>query len=352
MPSVLLAGDWLRSIYEPALAAGFHAIGWSVARFRSRDCMPKVALAPLQSRLKIGPAVAQTNRALLTRVDDQAPTLLFLHSTDLVFPSTLARIKVAHPGTVVVAFHNDNPYVGWRDRLKWRHFLGGLRLADLALVYRPSDVAAAHRWGARRVAEFPPYYVSYLHHPVAVDDSSQHDVVFIGHYEDDGRIETLDTLHWEGIEVQILGNQRYWRRAARKLPWLKIDEIDEVWENQYSTWLSKAKIGLVFLSSRNRDVWTRRCLEIPACGTFMLAPRTRELEGWFADGREAVFYDGPHDLARKIKYYLAHEAERRQIAAAGHQRCLRDGHDEVSRIKQLIEMLHEAGYPSEHPGPL
>ena len=73
----------------------------------------------------------------------------------------------------------------------------------------------------------------------------------------------------------------------------------------------------------------------------MIAPRTRELGTFFEDLKEAVFYDSKEDLMEKITYYLSHDAERQLIAAAGRERCLKDGHDEVSRVAQLIELIEE-----------
>ena len=98
---------------------------------------------------------------------------------------------------------------------------------------------------------------------------------------------------------------------------------------------------LVFLSYANRDVYSRRCFEIAACGTMMCAPRTRELEQLFADGKEAVYFDSKEDLLQKIKYYLGNEEKRSTIAQAGRGRCIEGGNDEISRAKQLIDIIGE-----------
>lgn len=94
---------------------------------------------------------------------------------------------------------------------------------------------------------------------------------------------------------------------------------------------SRSKINLGFSTCGNthqtgeRIVQVRlRDFEVPMSGGFYMVEYMEELEGFFDIGKEVVCYEGPEDLAEKIKYYLAHDDERGQIRKAGYERCLRD----------------------------
>ena len=94
---------------------------------------------------------------------------------------------------------------------------------------------------------------------------------------------------------------------------------------------SRAKIVLGFSAcgethkDRERIVQVRlRDFEVPMSGGFYLVEYMEELEEFYEIGKEVVCYTDLADMVDKIKYYLAHEAEREQIAHAGRMRCLRD----------------------------
>ena len=94
---------------------------------------------------------------------------------------------------------------------------------------------------------------------------------------------------------------------------------------------SRSKINLGFSTCGDthaggeRIVQVRlRDFEVPMSGGFYMVEYMEELEEFFAIGKEVVCYEGPEDLAEKIRYYLSHDAEREAIRRAGHERCLRD----------------------------
>ena len=66
--------------------------------------------------------------------------------------------------------------------------------------------------------------------------------------------------------------------------------IEPVFGDDYAKALCGAKVCLAFLSKLNRDSYTRRCFEIPACGNVMLAERTADLCRMFKEDEEACFF--------------------------------------------------------------
>jgi len=337
----LIVGTWNREIYEESLAAGFRANGWDAIPFDvDRYCSNSPFTRFLKrARAKLG--IAKLNNSLIEIFKETLATAVLFYRSDFVLPDTLKRLKRIKSDVTLLLYHNDNPFVGLINRIKNRHYLASIPIADVTLAYRPSNLEDARRYRARRVELFLPYYLTYRHRPIP-ESFLKHgfDVLYIGHYEPDGRAEILDFLVQNGIQVRVFGTR--WEAPKKRYNWLTAMDIREVWGEEYSRLLSSAKIALVFLSRRNRDVYTRRCFEITACGTLMMAPRTRELEQLFTNGKEAVYYDSNEDLLHKIRYYLTHEQERYHIAHAGRQRCVSDAHNEVSRTKQLIEIIEKS----------
>lgn len=329
---LLLVGNWLWDIYEEAMAIGFRMAGWEVKPFQVLNYLPKSWIFTQLRRLRTKWLVSRLNDALVSVAETYQPDLVLIIRCEEILPETLHRLRLVSPNSVLVLYHNDNPFQGKLRRFTMRHFLQSLRVVDLSLVYRPSNVHDALAWGARRVEVLPPSYMGTRHRPVLGGESN--DVIYIGHYEPDGRERLIEALYNAGVKVRIYGTQ--WQPVQQRISWLAQQKIFPVLGEEYAALLSSAKIALVFLSTRHRDVYTRRCFEIPACGSLMMAPRTAELEQYFEDGREAVFWDSVPDLVAKVQYYLLHDEERIAIAAAGRARVLADGHDEYARARQII----------------
>ena len=87
------------------------------------------------------------------------------------------------------------------------------------------------------------------------------------------------------------------------------------------------------------DFVNPRTFELAATGAFQLVDQRRHLPPLFDIGPEmAVFHDAK-EMEEKIDYYLAHPAERAQIATASRARALRD-HTYVQRVKTMLEHVY------------
>jgi hypothetical protein len=81
-----------------------------------------------------------------------------------------------------------------------------------------------------------------------------------------------------------------------------------------------------------------RDTEVTACGGFYLTTFDAELAEMFHVGREIACYRNEIDCVEMIRYYLEAEDERRAVAAAGRERCLRDHAWEV-RLDALFRWM-------------
>lgn len=329
---ILLLGNWVWDIYEAALARGLESIGAEVVPFRTLES----GAPPINSwsgRLRPGFLLGNLNAQLLAAVERLQPDLIFGWRAIDILPSTWQKIRSLAPKSKIVLYHNDNPYDHARERVRCRHYLRSHRIADVVAVYRPANVRPALQLGAPRVEVFLSSYIRELHHPAV--GGKFLGVSFVGHYEDDGRVEFIDALQRSGIPVALYGTN--WHRAANSYEWLRGRQIQGAWGADYARVLSGSEVALTFLSARNRDVYTRRCFEIPACGSVLLAPRTDFLLERFEEGVEAEFWVGHDELVRKARYLLENPAFCARMAAAGRARVLRDGHDEYARARQVLD---------------
>jgi hypothetical protein len=84
---------------------------------------------------------------------------------------------------------------------------------------------------------------------------------------------------------------------------------------------------------------TVRYWELPAHGCMLLAERLPiAIPHNFRDGESAVFFDDTQDLEEKLRYYLVHLDEAREIARAGHEHFMRY-HTGSMRARQFLEGL-------------
>ena len=338
---MVLAGAWRFRFYEEALAAGIRANGVEVIPFKSSDFLGRDLWSRIENKMLWGPSTVRLNHALQRFIAETSPGGLFLHRPTHLFRSTLQLILKKTPGLRVVTHNHDNPFQDGRRWTLWRHYHRTARLAHVNFVDRPADVALAQRMCLPNPQIMLPYYVEGLHRPLdEIPPDFRNDVVFVGHYEPDGRVEPLNYLARQGVSVRIYGAP--WEKASLD-PALRQSPIRSAYGEDYVRAVAGAKIALVFLSGWNRDVYTTRCFEIPACGTAMVAPRTRELQALYREGEEAVYFDSKEELLAKVRWLLEDDEARNRIANAGRQRCLRDGHSNVHRGAQIIEALKGVG---------
>ena len=81
-----------------------------------------------------------------------------------------------------------------------------------------------------------------------------------------------------------------------------------------------------------------RIWDILGCGGFLLSNYQAEIPEYFTDGRELVCYESPADLMEKVRYYLAHEDIRREIARNGYEK-VKQLHTWEHRIAAMLSMV-------------
>ncbi len=277
-------------------------------------------------------------RQVLKLVANDAYDLVWVNGGDLVGPG-LVRALRARFGPVI-NYNNDDPF-GSRDGYRWRLYLDSVPLYDLLVVMRELNVGEARAAGAKKVLRvfMSADEVAHAPRPLSRDDWAKwrSEVAFIGTWLPE-RGPFLADLARRGVPIAIYGER--WSKAPE---W---PQLKPFWRgpglhaaDDYAKAIQCAKICLGLLSKGNRDLHTQRSLEIPYLGTLLLAERTSEHQALYREDKEAVFWSNAEECAAKCKALLDDDEHRNQIAAAGYERCLAEGHANENVISRILAEL-------------
>jgi hypothetical protein len=150
---------------------------------------------------------------------------------------------------------------------------------------------------------------------VFYDDGRERDVdvSFVGTLWGNSRRRAgVEFLRANGIDV-LTGGGQHAALGCRPMP-----------RQEYADILRRSKIVLNFsVWDDGRQQCKGRVFEALACGAFLLEEENFETRRFFDEGVDYVSFDGLEDLLDKCRHFLAHENERREIAARGHETVLR-----------------------------
>lgn len=355
---VLIVGAWSWSWYEAACASALKTLGCKVERFgwaeefvRPEDNMvepvSRSLWARIQNRLLIGPAMTRINRRLKEAASSFQPDVIFLYNCTHIFPGTIQFIRKALPQALFVQYANDNPFTSVAFPDRWRYLKKSIPHVGLHLAYRPSNLTDYQERGARKVRLLRSYFIPDADYRVELtrdDRRFASDIVFAGHFEEDGRAESLAALARAGHALNLFGGG--WHLASKELsdsgPLSQHFPVFPVVAANYRKALSGAKIALCYLSKLNADSYTRRNFQIPAIKTFMLSEYSEDLAGMFREGIDAEYFRSRAELLDKAKFYLRNDSAREKIAEKGYARVVKDGHDVRSRMRQFMAHVQEA----------
>lgn len=275
------------------------------------------------------------NKRLLQVARDLRPDVLLLSGgNEQIYPATLAQIK-AETGATLVYLMGVSPVV-----FSHANERAAAPLYDLALVNDFYHGVQLQELGAPRVITQP--YVAIepdFHRPVdlTADEQAAYgcEVGFVG---------TLTPPHLYGRRVQMLAAladydlgiwsihavpdelRRFHRGAALGADMLRI--------------LSGAQIALNVHGDFMLYGGNMRLFELAAIGAFQIADDLPGVREWFTPGENIVTFTDEADLREKVAHYLAHPAERVEIAAAARAHVV-EHHTYRQRMQQLVGLVEE-----------
>jgi spore maturation protein CgeB len=164
------------------------------------------------------------------------------------------------------------------------------------------------------------------------------DLVFVGalgrtqHTRGNALLETVASR----LPLQV------WGRAIEQQPAgspLRLAYRGEAWGLDMMRLFGRARIAL----NRHIDVAeghanNMRLYEVTGMGALLFTEAAENLHDLFEPGREVVAYRDEDDLVERVRYYLDHEDERREIAEAGQRRTLSE-HSYAGRMREFADIL-------------
>jgi spore maturation protein CgeB len=188
-------------------------------------------------------------------------------------------------------------------------------------------------------------YLPEIHRPSIVNEEERakwaSDVLFVGTWERE-RCRQLESLvRAIGANYAIYGEQ--WHKVRRSSPLYSYIHRHALGPDEMSKAIGTAKVALGFLRKENRDDYTQRTFEIPACGGVLLAERTKRHLELLTEGKEAEFFDpySETELPEKVTSLLNNVAKRNMLRSAGRVRITSGHHTYRDRLERLFEIYHK-----------
>jgi spore maturation protein CgeB len=297
---------------------------------------PARAISALAGRVPaLNPDIRLRNRRLLAQARAYQPdAIILIGDNRVILSDTLARLK-RETGAVLVYASGTSPVV-------FSHAIerAAAPLYDLAIT---NDFYHAIQWrelGARRVETLPLSAIDpEFHHPFALSEDEQRrygcEVGFVGTLVPDRlygeRIAALEALRefdlgiWSVHEVPP-SLRRFYRGAALGEEMLRATAAGTIALNPHGDFM--------------RWGGNMRLFEACGVGAFQLVDDRPGVREWFRDGEHLVIYRDRDHLRELVRYYLAHDDERRQIADAGRAHALAH-HTYDQRMARFVELIED-----------
>lgn len=209
--------------------------------------------------------------------------------------------------------YNASGYIGTRSWLPYLDY--AITVFDKAVDWYKADGfngVILSQWGAN-----PKHYKP-------LDLPKKYDVTFIGQkYGDRGTL--IDKLCSVGINAKAFGRGFTDDKPLEFHDYLRI--VSQ----------SKININTSECSSKQGTQMKARSFEIPCCKGFLLNEKYYELDKFFTP-KEMVQWNGFDDLVGKIRYFLSHDKERKEIAERAYKRILKE-HTYVHRFEKIFNEM-------------
>jgi hypothetical protein len=340
---ILCVGEtWMGSDARASFAA-FERLGQSIKVLDESHYVTNGSRSAIGKGLRRGfrpLLVNKLRRHVLRSIAEFKPHCLFVFKGNWVHPEILQSCRSRNVVSVNyypdVSFLSHGPYIP-RALPLYDHVF-------TTKTYGVADLKA--QLSIEDVSFLEPGYDPELHKPIDLTEAEQRfygcDVTFVGTWspKKERQLSALRRALPE-INFRIWGCQ--WEKSnSPNLAGAIMGR--EVTGQDYTRAIRGGSICLGLLSeagkgSSSGDLITARTFQIPACGIFMLHERNAEVLRYFEESREADFFENPEELARKVRHYLDHSAERESIAAAGLERSLRDGYAIDERVRVVLNWL-------------
>ncbi|MDQ7818389.1 MAG: glycosyltransferase [Melioribacteraceae bacterium] len=336
---ILIVGYFQYEWYEEAWAKVLSELGYSVTRFNISNYYFNSFIRNLSLRKRLSYLTNTIEKSFIQHFEKVKPQITIFYKGYHFNSRVFKEVKYK---TWITGYDNDDLFGGHTHWYVKQKVLKCLPYYDSYHCYREKNLSE-YKSFISNVGLLRSYYLPWLHYPSSTQftKNKRNDIVFIGHAEDDKRLDFIENLINNGYPLQLYGEYMNWARYLHKELLSKLPAPYPVYGDIYRKTINDSKICLSFFSNKNNDTYTRRVFEIPACGGFLLSTRTDTMKELYEEGKEAEFFSSKEELIDKIRYYLANGEVREKIAIAGYERCIKSGYDIYSRMKQWLHDIEK-----------
>ena len=261
------------------------------------------------------------HKVLAAQITEHRPDVLYVQDMNWLSDRFLREIKsvaglivgqIACPVTPGVNFRTFDLILS-----SFPHFVDRFRREGLDSQYLPLG--------------FEPRVLSHL------SDGPRHSVVFVGNLSSSHqrRIDFLERLA-SAVQLDVWGPGAETLHADSPL---RIRHHGEAWALEMYQVFYRADIVINHhIDLAESFANNMRLYEATGVGSLLLTDWKQNLDELFVPDREVVAYQSVDDAIERIRYYLEHDQQRKEIAAAGQQRTLRE-HSYSQRMQELTEIL-------------
>lgn len=283
------------------------------------------------------PDETNANKRIIDLIHSNEYDVLWIDKGVTIYASTLQKFRQKQPQAKIIGYSPDNMALRHNQS---QQYLESIPYYDYLVTNKSYIIGDLKKLGAKDVIFVNNTFEPSFHrmYDLTLKDKIRlgGDVGFIGMWEKE-RCKSIVYLATHGIKVKVWGDKK-WQAFKDVSPNLQIEDKC-LFSDDYCKALASFRINLCFLRKMNFDQQTTRSVEIPACGGFMLAERTKEHLDLFEEGKEAAYFSSNEELLEKCQYYLAHEEERKRIAKAGHKRCLTSDYSNEGMIRKVFKQI-------------
>lgn len=284
------------------------------------------------------------NREVMERVEALQPDVVMTYKGHPVHADLIDAIRAL--GTRTVNVYPDHSPHG--HGVAHAYAVGRYDLVISTKPYHPPNWADVYGYRNRCVF-VPQGYDPHLHLVDTAPDDFKFDVLMIASQRpayESLMIDLARELRDDQVSVGVGGAR--WEGHQSKLPahWRFLGNISG---QRYVSALRRGRVCIAPLSpgakigdrATSGDVDTTRTYELAAGWCFFIHRRTEYVQSLYDEATEVPMFDNAAELARKIRYYLAHPEERVAMAAAAHRRAV-PNYSIDYRAGEIVEILNSA----------
>lgn len=255
------------------------------------------------------------NRKLIRSAREEKPDICLVVGGQRTLPQTIEAVK--QMGIKTALWTTDAP-------VDFKNVLAAAPFYDHLFCAGTEALDIFQRNGLRHAVWLPFGCDPNYHKPVDLTDEDRKeygkDIAFVGSYYPNREV-LLEQL--AEFDIHVWGP--YWSRMRSDSP-LK-DKVTSAKLN-FDQWVKIYNASKIVIVVHYQDPKvpchqaSPKLFEAMACGACVFSDNQRDVKALFDGGRHVVYFNDVHDLKSKIKFYLAHDEERRAIARQGYERVI------------------------------